>query len=248
VYDYQQTPQYQAPQPPKRSRGRKAVIWVVVVLVLLVGLDFGAKAFAESEAATQIQKQGFPKRPSVSIAGFPFLTQVITRHFDQVTISSSDIPEGPITITSLNVVAQNVRLSSNFQSGTVGPLHGTITISLGALGDAISAAGPLAGFLGGGSGGGLKIQSVGSNEVQGSLNLVGGFVNATATWRVVTVGPHEIDLQLVSSSGVPSQFASAANNIKLPLASLPAGLELTGGLNSSSNGIVATVGAQSLSF
>jgi hypothetical protein len=84
--------------------------------------------------------------------------------------------------------------------------------------------------------------------VQGSLNLIGGILNASATWKVVTAGPHEIDLQLVSSSGVPSQFASAANNIKLPLSSLPAGLELTGGLNSSASGISAQVSAQSLAF
>ena len=54
---------YQYQPPKKRSAGRKALIWVIAILVVLVGLDFGAKAFAESEAATQIQKQGFPKKP-----------------------------------------------------------------------------------------------------------------------------------------------------------------------------------------
>ena len=75
-------------QPPKRSAGRKALIWIIAVVVVLVGLDFGAKAFAESEAASQIQKQGFPKKPDVSIAGFPFLTHVNTLNCRQVTISS----------------------------------------------------------------------------------------------------------------------------------------------------------------
>ncbi len=246
MYNYQQ--QQQQPQRRQRRSGRKLVTWVVVILVLLVGLDFGAKAFAESEAASQIQKQGFPTRPKVTIAGFPFLTQVITRHFDQITISASNIPEGPITISSLNVVATDIHLSTSFKSGTTGPLHGTILISLGAIGSALGAAGPLAGFLGGGSGGGLKVESVGSNELKANLNLAGGILNASATWKVVTDGPHEIDLQLVSSSGVPSQFAGKANNIKLPLSSLPAGLVLSGGLNSSANGISANVSAQSLSF
>ena len=58
-------------QPPKRSAGRKALIWIIAVVVVLVGLDFGAKAFAEREAASQIQKQGFPKKPDVSIATSP---------------------------------------------------------------------------------------------------------------------------------------------------------------------------------
>lgn len=237
--------QYQA---PKRSGGRKALIWVVSILVLLVALDFGAKAFAESEAATQIQKQGFPKKPSVSIAGFPFLTQVITRNFHQITISSSDIPEGPIKITSLNVVAQNVHLNSNFQSGTAGPLNGTVLISLGAIGDFLSAAGPLAGFLGGGSGGGLKIESVGSSELKGSLHLAGGLVSWSAVWKVTPAGPHEIDLHLVSSSGLPGALRSNADNIKIPLDHLPAGLTLTGKISSSGKGIVAHVFAQNLSF
>ena len=73
--------------PKQRHTGRRIIISLVVVLGLLVALDFGAKAFAESEAATQIQKHGFPKKPSVVIAGFPFLTQVITRHFNKITIS-----------------------------------------------------------------------------------------------------------------------------------------------------------------
>jgi LmeA-like phospholipid-binding len=237
---------YQAPK--KRSGGRKALIWVIVILVVLVGLDFGAKAFAQAEAATQIQKQGFPKKPSVSIAGFPFLTQVITRNFHQVTISSSDIPEGPIKITSLDVVAQNVKLNSNFQSGTAGPLNGTILISLGQIGGFLSDAGPLAGFLGGGSGGGLKIVAVGSSELKANLNLVGGIVNASAVWRVTSVPPNSIELHLVSSNGLPSQLLNSARNVKIPLKALPAGLKLTGKLSSNSGGIVAHVFARSLAF
>jgi hypothetical protein len=237
--------QYQA---PKRSGGRKALIWIVAILAVLVAVDFGAKAFAEHEAAAQIQKQGFPKKPSVAIGGFPFLTQVITRSFHQITISSSDIPEGPIKITSLNVVAQNVKLNSNFQSGTAGPLNGTINISLGAISGFLSDAGPLAGFLGGGSGGGLKIVAVGNDKLEARLNLAGGIVNASATWRVTTVPPNQIELHLVHSDGLPSDLLSSAQDIKIPLKMLPAGLKLTGKLSSSSGGIVAHVFARSLEF
>jgi len=238
--------QYQAPR--KRSGGRKAVIWIVAIIVILVALDFGAKAFAESEAATQIQKQGFPKKPDVSIAGFPFLTQVITRNFHQITISSTNVPEGPITITSLDVVAQNVKLNSNFQSGTAGPLNGTVLISLGEIGGFLSAAGPLASFLGGGPGGGLHVESVGSNELKGSLKLAGGAVSFSAVWQVKSAGPNEIELVLVRSNGLPGNLASKANNIKVPLSSLPAHLSLTGKINTSGKGITARVHADSIAF
>ena len=238
---------YQAPRRRRRT-GRKLLITLVVVLALLVGLDFGAKAFAENEAAAQIQKHGFPKKPTVLIGGFPFLTQVITRHFDQVTIKASGIPEGPITISKLNVVADNVHLNSSFNGGTAGPLHGTILIGLGAIGDVLSVAGALNSFLGGGAHA-LKIASVGGNEVKGSLTLAGGAVSWSATWQVQNAGPHEIRLHLVNTSGgVPSNLVGAAGNISIPLNSLPAGLRLTGGLNSSSSGITAHVFAQSLSF
>jgi len=235
-------------QPPRRRGGRKALIWLLSIIVVLVALDFGAKAFAQSEAATQIQKQGFPKKPHVSIAGFPFLTQVITRKFHQITITSSDIPAGPIKITSLDVIAQNVRLNSNFQSGTAGPLHGTVLISLGEIGNFLSAAGPLASFLGGGPGGGLRIESVGGNELKGSLKLAGGLASWSAVWKVSSAGPNEINLHLVSSNGLPSGFKNSASDIKVPLSKLPAGLRLTGTVDTSGKGITARVFAASLTF
>ena len=240
---------YAGYQPRKqRHTGRRVIIALIVVLALLVGLDFGAKAFAENEAAIQIQKQGFPKKPTVAIAGFPFLTQVASRHFDQITIKSANIPAGPIKISKLNVVADNVRLNSSFNGGTAGPLHGTIVFGLGAIGNALSVAGPLTQFLGGGSSA-LKIVAAGSNQVKGSLMLAGGILSWSATWQVQRVGPHEIRLHLVSTGGnVPSGLLSAANNISIPLSALPAGLQLTGGLNSSASGITAHVFAQTLSF
>jgi LmeA-like phospholipid-binding len=235
----------QPQQLKQRSRGRKWLVWIVVIVVVLAGLDFGAKALAESKIASQIQSRGFPAKPSVSIAGFPFLTQVAARDIHQITISSSDIKAGQVTITSLNVVANSVKVNSSFNGGTTGPVHGTVLISLGALGNALSAAGPLTGFLGGG---GLKVTSVGNTEVKGSLDLAGGLVSWSATWKVVAAGPDEIGLHLVSSSGLPSGLASPAQNIKLPLKSLPLGLQMTGGLNSSSNGIDVDVKADSVSF
>jgi hypothetical protein len=231
-------------QAPKRRRGLKALIWVAAIIVVLVGLDFGAKAFAENAAAGQIQKRGFPSKPNVSIAGFPFLTQVITRHFQQITITSSNIPAGPLRITSLTVVADNVHLSGSFQSGTAGPLHGTIVISLGSLGGALGAVGgPLATFVGGSKI--LTIKAVGGNEVKGSLNLAGGLVSGSAVWQVSRTGPAEISLHKVSSSGV---FSSLPSDVTLPVSALPAGLTLSGGLNASASGITAHVYARSVTF
>ena len=248
-YGNQAPNMYSGYRAPRRRRWRRnLLITLIVLLALLVGLDFGAKAFAENEAAAQIQKHGFPRKPTVLIAGFPFLTQVITRHFHEITIKASDIPAGSITISSLQVVADNVHLNSRFNGGTAGPLHGTIVISLGAIGNVLSVAGSLASFLGGGSRA-LKIASVGSHEVKGSLVVAGGALSWSAIWQVQNVGPHEIRLHLVNTSGgVPSGLIQSAGNVSIPLNSLPAGLQLNGGLNASSSGITAHVYARSLSF
>lgn len=242
---YDQAPTvYNYATPKKRNRGRRIVIWIVAVLVVLVGLDFGAKAYAESKAATEIQQRGFPTKPHVSIAGFPFLTQVVTRHFEQITITSSNINEGAVTISRLDITLDNVRLNSfNFSGGTAGPLHGTIVISLGAISGFLQN-NILGSFLGGG---GLVIKSVGNNLIKGTLNLA-GIVSWSATWQVIPSG-NEIRLHLVSNSGnVPSGLLSVIQNISLPLKALPAGLRLTGGISSSSGGIVANVSASSISF
>ena len=68
---------YDQARPRRRHPLRWIIIAVVVVLAILVGVDFAAKSYAEGQMASQIQQQGFPKKPDVSIEGFPFLTQVL---------------------------------------------------------------------------------------------------------------------------------------------------------------------------
>jgi hypothetical protein len=237
---------YQAPRRRRRT-GRNLLISLVCLVVLLVALDFGARAFAENEAAIQIQKHGFPNKPSVQIAGFPFLTQVITRHFDQITIQSGNIPAGQVTISKLSVVADNVHLNSHFNGGTAGPLHGTIVIGLGVIGNALSAAATITSALGGGASA-LKIASVGGNKVKGSLTAGDGLLSWAATWQVRRAG-NALRLHLVGTSGgVPSGLVSRASDVSIPLPELPVGLQLTGGLDATAGGITAHVYAQSLSF
>jgi hypothetical protein len=65
---------------------------------------------------------------------------------------------------------------------------------------------------------------------------------------VTSVPPNSIELHLVSSNGLPGSLLDSARNVTIPLKSLPAGLRLTGKLNSNSGGIVAHVFARSLAF
>ena len=132
-----QYPQYGIVRPRRRRHPiRTLTIVVVALIIVLVGLDFGARAVAENVMASQIKDQGFPKKPSVSIEGFPFLTQVISRDFRDVNISSSDVTEGPLQIASVNATMTGVHVSTSFKSGTIDHLSGTLDV-LGTSGTAV---------------------------------------------------------------------------------------------------------------
>lgn len=201
---------------------RKLFIALVVVVVVLVGADFGTRAYAEAQIATQIQKNGFAGRPDVSIAGFPFLTQVVSGKIGQITISAANVPAGPVIITKIDAVLTDVRPNSGFTGGTVGHVRGQAFISFGALSQALTAqAGGLASAL---AGSGLTLVPVGTNEVRASLNLL--ITTASATWRITRINGHELHAHLVSSNGVPSSLLTSVADVSIPLTGLPIGLQL----------------------
>src|SRR6202044_160282 len=97
----------------RRRRTRRWLIALGVVIVLLVGADFAARAVAEQVAATQFQKQGnLPVKPDVTIEGFPFLTQVAAKDLSDVKVAISNLPEGPVTFSSINATATGIKLNS----------------------------------------------------------------------------------------------------------------------------------------
>jgi hypothetical protein len=228
----------------RRHPLRTVTIVVVAVLVVLTGLDFGARAVAENIMASQIKDQGFPKKPDVSIEGFPFLTQVISRDFSDIKISSTDIVEGPLEIASVNATMSGVHVSTNFQSGTIDHLNGTIDVTFAALANAMtSQAGGLSGIL---NGSGLTLSQAGPNEVKASFDLV--VVSGAAVWRVTRTGHNVINIHLVSTSGdLPSNLLSSIGDINVPLPALPVGLSIQS-ISVTPNGLVGIVTGQNVKF
>ena len=233
---------------PARTRRRHplrtTIIVVIVLLGLLVALDFGARAFAENKMASEIQQQGFPKKPSVSINGFPFLTQVISRDFKDIQVSSDNITEGPLLVQSIDATMTGVHVNSSFQSGTIDHLHGTMTVTFTALANAMSSQ---AGDLGSLIGSGLTLSDAGNNEVKASLNLLGGLASGTAVWEVTRTGDNEIHIQLVSSSGIGSAAASEISDFTVTLPSLPLGMTIQS-INVTPAGLTAVVTGQNVNF
>ncbi len=209
----------------RRRRGgclRWLVIGVVVLLVVAVAGDFIAKSVAQNVAASQIQKQGFPKKPDVTIEGFPFLTQVAAHDIRQVRLSSSDISEGPVEVAKVSAVLNGIHLGSGFTTGTIDQLSGTVLITFPALATALTnALGPastVAGAVG------LTLSDAGPGEVRASVNLV--VESGSATWKLTRLSGQELNIRLISTSGVPASLLSSVSNYTFDIPKLPFGMTI----------------------
>lgn len=232
-------------RPPRGGRrARRYVLILVVVIALLVVLDFAARVAAENIMATQIQKQGLSQKPDVSIGGFPFLTQVASKNFQQVTISTTNLTEGPVTITKVDVTATGIRLKSySSASGTITNLSGTALISFASLGNTLSSQiGPLGTLL---NGAGLNLTDAGPNEVKATLDLV--VTSGSATWRVTRLSGNQLHISLVGSSGLPSSLIPSIQNFTVQIPKLPLGLTIDS-INVTPDGVIGHVSGHDVAF
>lgn len=227
---------------PRRRRRTTVLIILIVLVGLLVAADFGAKAIAENEVANQIQKQGISQKPDVSIAGFPFLTQVISRDIHSMQISWHDLSEGPVTFKSINAVLNGVHINSSFNGATVSQLTGTATITFGELSNAVSSQ---VGALGDLGGAGLTLSQAGPDEVKASLDLL--ITSGSATWRVSRFPGNKLSVRLVSSNGLPSQLLDSVRDITVPLSGLPLHLQIQN-VSVTPDGVIGTLTGRNVTF
>jgi LmeA-like phospholipid-binding len=231
---------------PRRGgrRGRRYVIIAVVIVALLVILDFAARVAAEGIMATKIEQQGLSQKPDVTIGGFPFLTQVISKDFRQVTISTTNLTAGPVTITSINATATGIRLNSySSASGTITSVTGTAVISFASLGNTLAQQiGPLGSLL---NGAGLNLTAAGPEEVRATLNLL--VASGSATWRVTRLSGDRLHVSLVSSNGLPSSLLNSIRSLTVQIPKLPLGLTINS-ISVTQNGVVGRVSGHNVPF
>jgi hypothetical protein len=220
-----------------RRRGRKVLVLIIVLLViagLLFGLDRAAAAYTASRIATTLQNEGFPVRPDVSVEGFPFLTQLISRHLDGVVVTATRFPVGPLT-ASIDVHAQNITLDSGYQSGTIAQVTGTGLIPFASVaGLPALAAVP-----------GLQISGDGPHMVKLSANLQ--VLAASAVARVKQTARNEISLRIVSASGVPAALLAPIRDLVVQIPALPLGLTVRS-VRVSPRGVVIGVTGSNVKF
>jgi hypothetical protein len=216
---------------------------LVALVVLLVAADFIAKSFAQNKLASEIQQHGFPKKPSVSIAGFPFLTQVISHNLKQVNISSQNIPEGPVNISQVSAVMKGIHLGSGFTSGTVSQVHGSVLVTFSSLARTLnSQIGPLGALVGSS---GLTLSAASSDEVKATLDLL--VASGSATWRISRISGQEFNARLVGSSGVPSSLLGSISSFNIRIPQLPLGMKIDS-VRITPAGVVGSISGHNLPF
>ncbi|MBV9025870.1 MAG: DUF2993 domain-containing protein [Streptomycetaceae bacterium] len=221
-------------------RGIRILLILIVVLGgLFVAVDRLAVAYAQSQAAEKLQSmKGLTDKPSVSIKGFPFLTQVAARDLNDVTVSIDNVtaptasPGSASTggsdllrIARFTADLHNVRINSNFSGAVADTVTGTALISYSDLSKVASdqlspvASGVTVAYGGTGSSGQGQVKISGTVHLPflGSEQVGGtGSVTVRGSNRVLIETPHGL-----------SRLTRAAG-LSWPVSGLPTGIWLSG--------------------
>lgn len=115
----------------KSSPRKKAIVWItsiVVVLAVLIIGDRVAASIAGDQLSQVIAKQATAndvksaKPPTVTMGGFPFLTQVISGEYSRIDIELVEVGNETITLPKLDIVAHDVEASMSTAMGGSGPV------------------------------------------------------------------------------------------------------------------------------
>jgi LmeA-like phospholipid-binding len=159
-------------------------------------------------------------------------------------VGISNLQEGPVTFTSINANATGIKLNSYaFSSGTIAHINGTALINFSSLGNTLSSEfGPLGQLL---NGAGLHLTAAGPDEVKASLDLI--VTTGSATWRITRVSGNQLNVRLVSSSGLDPSLLSGIQDKTITIPALPLGLTLDS-LSVTPSGIIGTISGNNVPF
>jgi hypothetical protein len=211
----------------------ESVIVVAVVVALLAVVliaDRVAVICAQDRLARQIQDRGFSGKPHVTIAGFPFLTQVAVRRLNKVVIRAAGKELGPVKVRHLDLTLHGIQGSGHGR--TASQLSGTALIGFPGL----------AGMTGLPR---LTLAADGPGRVTITAGL--GQVTGTATARVTRAGPGGIRLVVISAGGIPIALLGSLRDITMPLPALPPGMTIKS-ISITGQGVLVHLAGQNVSF
>jgi len=87
------------------------IVLVVLVLIAVVGDRVAAKLVSD-QAENRLRTEGLTD-PSVDVGGFPFLTQVLSRTFDEVTLTTPSLERDGVRAQAIRATATDVDVPRN---------------------------------------------------------------------------------------------------------------------------------------
>jgi cytoskeletal protein RodZ len=218
------------PRRRRRGRGWIALLSTLVVLaVLFVIADQAAKAYAQNMIASKFQSSsGLSTKPSVTIEGFPFLTQVAAHDIRTVDLSASNVQSNKLDISSIKATATGVHINSSFNGATIDHISGTALITFASLASATGASGVTI----------TADPSAGRNAATVSVGPVSGTAQITQT------GPNRLTVKIDSLGGIAGLLGSLGSlpDYTIQVPKLPAGLQVSG-VSVTSQGVNVDVSA-----
>ncbi len=117
-------------------RATKLLIAALSGIAFLLLADRCAAMYAEKKAQQKLQQAlHLAAEPQVDIRGFPFLTQVLTRHLHQVDVTVPDVAADRVSLAKVQVSARDIRLTgkgnlpTGIRGAVVGRLDGNVLLS-----------------------------------------------------------------------------------------------------------------------
>lgn len=85
------------------------VVFLVLLAVLAVVADVGARSFAQNMLATRVAEQfQMNEEPEVSVAGWAFLPQAVSGTYSEVAITAASATMDSVTVEQIDVTASDV--------------------------------------------------------------------------------------------------------------------------------------------
>ena len=218
----------------RRRRKRWPIVLTVLVVLILAILGIGdqvAKAVAQNTIAQKIQTSGLSGKPSVSIEGWPFLTQLAAKDIKVIDISgNNETASGSKVAFNFTAKASGVHLSSlsSGASATVDNINGQAVLPFSSVATLLPVSGVTL----------SPDPAKGPNAVKADLGIAG-----SVTGTVKLSGPTKIVVSLNGATGLASVLGSASGqSYTIDIPKLPAGLVVRS-VSVNSQGIVATASA-----
>jgi len=183
-----------------------------VLLGLFAVGDQVARTYAQNMIANKIVSSGFPVKPSVSIKGWPFLTQVLGHDIRQVDLSARSVRESTLDIATIQATALGVHLNSGYNSATIDTINGTGLITFSSLVDASGANGVTL----------AADPSAGPNAAKISAGPLSGVATVSQT------GPSSISVKADSIGGIPASALGSLGDFTINVPHLPMGVTVNG--------------------